>query len=183
MTNSVCYSLHRGEGTPVPYVNLPASSSACAAARTEPEECSRQVNRREAASVNEGTLLDAKPLHPITHGPERDAEELRSGGAVVARLFERLVDRGALDAVEVVLQGPFVAGGQRGVGLLGRRREVQVVGGDPLRIACERQTALQDVLELAHIARKRIRLQGRDRGIVEFGRRGARELAQNGIGD
>ena len=79
-------------------------------------------------------LLDSQPLHAIPHGPEGDAEELRRRGTVVARLLQRLVDRRPLHAIEIILQRPFVAGWKRRVGLFRRRRQVQVVGGDVLRV-------------------------------------------------
>ena len=131
--------------------------------RVAPDRAEFRLNGR--AEVG---LLDPQPLHPVAHRAERDAEQLRRGRAVEARLLERLVDRRALDAVEIILQRPLVAGGHRELGIVGHRRQVQVVGGDLLRVGGQREAALEDVLELAHVARERIALERRDRLGVEL---------------
>src|SRR2546428_10818852 len=51
------------------------------------------------------TLIgDLQPLHPVAQLAEGDPEQLRGGGAVETGLAERLEDRLALQAVEVVRQ-------------------------------------------------------------------------------
>ena len=76
-----------------------------------------------------GPSLDPQPLHAVAQRAEGDAEQLGGGGAVEARLLERLEDRLLLDVVEIVLQRPLVAGGQRARRTRRRpRRQVQVVG-------------------------------------------------------
>src|SRR6266567_3150878 len=90
-------------------------------------------------------LFDAQPFHPITHRTKRYSEQLGRGSAVVARLFQRLVDGGTLDAIEIVLQRPFVSRGQRGVTFFGWRCEMQIVGCNLERIGRQRQTSLENV--------------------------------------
>ena len=52
-----------------------------------------------------------------------------------------------------------------------------------LRIGGERQAALEDVLELAHVAGKRIALERRDGFGIELRRIAARELREDRVGD
>src|SRR2546428_297234 len=96
------------------------------------------------------TLIgDLQPLHPVAQLAEGDPEQLRGGGAVETGLAERLEDRLALQAVEVVRQRlpravdrlVVVAGG----------RKPQVLRA-PLLAARQRPGALEDVLELAPVA-------------------------------
>src|SRR5438105_8182823 len=102
-------------------------------------------------------LLDAEALHAVAQLPERDAEELRRGGAVEPGLAERFEDRLALEVVEVVGQRPRArARGFRR--RAGRRAEAQVFGANLLaRRKSER--SLEDVLELADVAWEVVALQ------------------------
>src|SRR5437660_889948 len=104
-------------------------------------------------------LLDAQAFHSVPHSPKRDAEQLGGGGTVVARFFERFVDRLPFDAVEIILEGPLVAGGNVHVYLFGDRRQMEIFCTDVLRIRCKGEAALQNIFELADIAGKRITLQ------------------------
>src|SRR5690242_9165766 len=103
-----------------------------------------------------GTIfsINSEAVEPVAQGPEGDAEELRGGGLVEARRFERLGDRLALDLVEEVVQGQpprAERAVERGHALLGARlREVQVRLVDRV-LGTESQCALEDVLELAHV--------------------------------
>src|SRR5712691_1157127 len=131
-------------------------------------EAGSAISRTSPGGLRDRRLLDAKPLHAIAHGAKGNAQELRRRRPVVARLFERLVDRRALDAVEVVLQRPLVARGKRRVGLFGWWSKAQVLGGDLLGIGRQRESTLQDVLQLAHVAGEWVRLQGDPRLSIEL---------------
>src|SRR5438034_4413341 len=105
--------------------------------------------------LGESTTLigDAQALHAITQLAEGDAQELGGRGAVEAGLAERFEDRLALEVVEVLRQGLAVAFA-RGLGrLFGRGHQAQIGGADALA-GRERQRALEDVLELGHVARE-----------------------------
>src|SRR5438874_7533610 len=82
-----------------------------------------------SSQFGDSTILiaDAQALHPVAQLPEGDAEELRRRGAVEAGLAERLEDRLALEAVEIV--GQRFA---RAPGLAFHRlgRDAQVLGAD-----------------------------------------------------
>ena len=60
---------------------------------------------------------------------------------------------------------------------------MQVRRRDLLRIGGERESALENVFEFAHVARERIRLERRDRFGVEPRDRPAREFLQYRVGD
>ena len=72
--------------------------------------------------------------------------------AIKARFLERLVDRRAFDAIEIILQRPFVADRERRIVFLGWWRQVKIFRRDPLRVGGQRQSAFQNVLELANVA-------------------------------
>src|SRR6185437_9248612 len=102
---------------------------------------------------------------------EAHAEKLRSRGLVVAGLLQRLHDRVALDVLELSSESSAAFGGarrrscqSRRSGSFGVRRrtddgaQLDVLAGDD---ACraEGQCALEHVLQLADVARKRVALQ------------------------
>src|SRR5688572_17022558 len=112
--------------------------------------------------LGESTILifDAQALHPVSKLPEGNPQQPRRGGAVEAGLAQRLQDRLALQAVEVDRQR-LAAGLRRG-----RRARLRRLGiflrGDAVqrklfrtqlaRLRRERERALHDVLQLAHVA-------------------------------
>src|SRR5687768_11963605 len=138
-----------------------------------------------SSQLGESTTLigDAEALHAVAQLAERDAQELRRRGAVEAGLAQGLEDRLALQGVEVL--GQRLAAAVAGLLRLGRRREAQV-GGLDLVAARQRERALQDVLQFAHVAGKivvRQLLHGRG---LEPRRRHAvlaREALQDARGD
>src|SRR3712207_9223354 len=92
--------------------------------------------------------------------------------AVEPRLSQRLEDRLALHFVEVLGE----RSGERAVRRLGRfrlRREAQVLGAD-LIAPGEGERALENVLELAHVARKVVLHERLERRRFEPRRRAAR---------
>src|SRR5213075_1404496 len=108
------------------------------------------------ASSRLGVILYAKPLHPVTELTESDTEELGRRRAVEAGLAERLEDRFALDAVEVIRQ----RAGIRLAVPLGARRcaQVQVFNSD-FGAPRESERSLKDVLQLANVAGKIVALE------------------------
>src|SRR6185369_3085752 len=126
-----------------------------------------------ASWFGESTILigDREALHSVAQLPEADAEELRRRGAVEAGLAERLEDRLALDLVQVLRQR--LGGGVLGrPALLASGAELQVLGADQLSPG-ERERALEDVLELAHVARKVVAGERLQRRVVQARRRNA----------
>src|SRR5688500_14223359 len=113
---------------------------------------------------------DAEALHAIAQLAEGDAEQLGGGGAVEAGLAQRLDDRPALQGVEVVGQG---LGRPVARLLVLRRGRKAQVGGLDLVAARQRQRALQDVLQLTHVAGEVVALQRLHRGGLEARRRHA----------
>src|SRR5260221_12719647 len=121
------------------------------------------------ASSRLGVILYSKPLHPVTELTESDTEELGRRRAVEGGLAERLEDRFALDAVELIRQGP----GIRRAVLLGPRwgAKVQVFYSD-FGASRESERSLKDVLQLADIAGKVVALELVQRLWREPSRRG-----------
>src|SRR3989442_15656192 len=98
-------------------------------------------------------VFDAKALHPVPELAERDAQELRRRSAVEAGLAKRLEDRLALDVVEVIGQRPGLRFAFRFGSCARGRAEAQVLGSH-LAAARECERSLQDVFELADVARE-----------------------------
>src|SRR5205085_5307040 len=103
--------------------------------------------------------------------------------AVEAGLAERLEDRFALERVEVIRQRLTARRRRRCAGCR-RRREAQVVDPD-FMAAGEGQRPLQDVLELAHVAREVVLPEALERGSREARRQRAglaREPLEDRVG-
>src|SRR5436190_16719051 len=135
------------------------------------------------ASSRLGVILYPKPLHPVTELTESDAEEFGRRRAVEAGLAERLEDRFALDAVEVIGQ----RAGIRLAVLLGAPWCAQVeVFHSNFGAPRESERSLKDVLQLADVAGKIVALQLVQRRWREAGRRGTgwhRKPLEDGRGD
>src|SRR5712692_2674473 len=97
-------------------------------------------------------IFYAEPLHAVAKLAEGDSQQLRGGGAVELGLGERLVDRPALDAVQVLGERPAWFAKPRPA-LGGARRKPQILDADLLGSG-QGERALEDVLELADIAGK-----------------------------
>src|SRR5712692_5204810 len=97
-------------------------------------------------------IFYVEPLHAVAQLAEGDSQQLRGGGAVELGLGERLVDRPALDAVQVLGERPAWFAKPRPA-LGGARRKPQILDADLLGSG-QGERALEDVLELADIAGK-----------------------------
>src|SRR5439155_1009033 len=118
-------------------------------------------------------IADAEALHPVAQLPEGDAEKLGSRRTVEPGFRQRIEDRLALQAVEVVGQRfPRAALGALLRHRL-RRREPQVLAADLLACA-QSERPLQNVLELADVAGEAVAHE-------LVGRRG-RDLRRGGAG-
>src|SRR6266446_5346670 len=101
--------------------------------------------------------VDPEAVEAVAKRAEGDAEKLRGRGLVEAGRLERLRDRLALHLVEEVVkrEAPGAEGAvERGDPILERPLcEVEISLGDRL-LAAQRERALEDVLQLAHVAGK-----------------------------
>src|SRR5690348_12327814 len=97
---------------------------------------------------------DAQALHAIAQLPEGDAEKLGRRRTVEAGLAERLEDRLALDGIQILRER--FGSGRRRRAAAGRgrwRAQAQVIDAN-LFAGRESERSLEDVLELADIARE-----------------------------
>src|SRR6476659_5556670 len=122
-----------------------------------------------SSKCGESRLINAEAIEPVAQRPEGDAQQLGGGGLVEARGLERLHDGLALDLVQEIVQRQ-PARAERAVEahrLLPRRRvlrEVQVRHVDGV-VAAQRHRALEDVLQLAHVAGEIVAAQ-REHGLL-----------------
>lgn len=103
--------------------------------------------------------------HAISHGPERNSQDTGGRCAIAASPLQSITDDSTLNLVEMILQRASrqIAGNV----IVGRRNQAQVICVNH-RIVGQRQCALQNILQLANIARKRIIAQGINGIISEF---------------
>lgn len=59
------------------------------------------------------TSVDAKPLHPVTHGPKGDAEEFRGCGPIESGFLKRFQNGLFLHPIQIILQRPFAVAAYR----------------------------------------------------------------------
>src|SRR5213075_1405934 len=107
------------------------------------------------ASSRLGVILYAKPLHPVTELTESDTEKLGRRRAVEAGLAERLEDRFALDAVEVIRQR---AGIRLAVQIGARWCAQMEVFHRHFGASRESERSLKDILQFADVAGKIVAL-------------------------
>src|SRR5689334_6142772 len=123
------------------------------------EICVAPASTPSSSGKPRSKLVDSQAIHPVAKCPESDTEQLRRGGAVEARLLERLEDGFLLNPVEVVRQGPLRVGQSRLAGQRDRRGQLQVLRSD-LVVCGERDGPLQDVLQLPRVSRKIVSREG-----------------------
>src|SRR4051812_5403235 len=124
-----------------------------------------RISRDSAFCVK--LVFDAEPFHAIAQRPERYAEHFCGSRSVVVRLLKRIENRFALYRVQTLLKRQTAR--RRSWGLLGFpcavRGELQVFGLDLIPTS-QRERALQNVLELANVARE---IVGEKGGLSLFG--------------